>query len=179
MEHCSNGSDSQNVKKTITLSFKRSELLYDLSNYSFVEADIMPQDAEHMKHQVFDITQDGNVDRVTRVLNLAYSECVESLYPYTKKEIPDTEQILDDVLKEPEEYTIVLYLPSAFSLTTVKMLEYLIHEFLVCRVLADWMSITLPSSAGRWNIKVDELRQKIRTSLISRTGKTRRKLKPW
>lgn len=182
MEHryCCNGEhNASEKKKSVTLIFKRAELLYDVSNYSFVEADILPQDEEHTKHQIFDITQDGNVDRVTRVLNLAHSECVELLYPYVKEEIPDTEQVLDDILREPEEYKIVLSLPSKFSMTTVRMLEHLIHEFLVCRVLADWMSITLPGKTVYWLSKVEELKSKMQTCLMSRVGVIKRKLKPW
>ena len=165
--------------KDATLTFKRAELIYDASNYSFVEADIMPEGDECRRHQVFDICQDGNVNRVTRVLNLAHAECVEMLYPYTKQEIPDEQEALDDVLSEPETYEIKLTLPDGFSLTTVRMLENLIHEYLVCRVLADWMSITNPESEANWEKKFTTIRNKIRTSLVSRTGKIRRKLKPF
>lgn len=179
MGYCCKQYAEQNKKKIVTLIFKRAELIYDISNYSFVEADILPQEQEHAKHQVFDIAQDGNVDRVTRVLNLVHAECVELLYPYAKEEIPDTEEVLDDILKEPEEYKIRLSLPNTFSMTTVRMLEHFIHEFLVCRILADWMSITLPASAGRWEAKANDLKDKIRSSLLSRTDKVKRKLKPW
>lgn len=165
--------------KDATLTFKRAELIYDASNYSFVEADILPEGDECRRHQVFDIGQDGNVDRVTRVLNLAHAECVEMLYPYTKQEISDEQEALDDVLSEPETYEIKLTLPDGFSLTTVRMLENLIHEYLVCRVLADWMSITNPESEANWEKKFTTIRNKIRTSLVSRTGKIKRKLKPF
>lgn len=168
-----------NEPKKATLTFKRAELIYDASNYSFVEAEIIPEGDECRRHQVFDIGQDGNVDRVTRVLNMAYSECVEMLYPYTKEEIPDGQEALDDVLKEPEVYEIKLTLPETFSITTLRLLEHLIHEYLVCRVLADWMSITNPESEAGWEKKFTTLRNKIRTSLVSRTGKIRRKMKPF
>lgn len=168
-----------NPPKEVTLTFKRAELIYDASNYSFVEADIIAEGDECRRHQVFDICQDGNVNRVTRVLNLAHAECVEMLYPYTKQEIPDEQEALDDVLSEPETYEIKLTLPDSFSLTTVRMLENLIHEYLVCRVLADWMSITNPESEANWEKKFTTIRNKIRTSLVSRTGKIRRKLKPF
>lgn len=174
-----NKASSSSDNRIVTLKFKRSELLYDVSNYSFVEADILPQDAEHVKHQVFDIVQDGNVDRVTRIINLAISECVEMLYPYTRQDIGEQAKELNDILIEPEEYVISLSLPSTFSMTTVDLLENLIHEFLVCRVLEDWLSITLPQSMERWRNKVLGLKDKIRTSLVSRTGKVQRKLKPW
>lgn len=109
--------------KDATLTFKRAELIYDASNYSFVEADILPEGDECRRHQVFDIGQDGNVDRVTRVLNMAHAECVEMLYPYTKEEIPDEQEALDDVLTEPEVYEIKLTLPERFSLTTLRILS--------------------------------------------------------
>lgn len=165
--------------KDATLTFKRAELIYDASNYSFVEADILPEGDECRRHQVFDIGQDGNVDRVTRVLNMAHAECVEMLYPYTKEEIPDEQEALDDVLTEPEVYEIKLTLPKTFSQTTLRLLEQLIHEYLVCRVLADWMSITNPESESNWQRKFSTLRVKIQTALVSRSGKVRRKLKPF
>ena len=146
--------------KTVTLTFKRSELLYDVENYSFVEGDIMETENEHARHQVFDIGQSGNVNRVTRVLNLTHAECVEMLYPYTKEEISDEQEALDDILVAPEEYHIVLTLPEDFSLSTVKLLKHLIHEYLICKVLADWMSITNPSSKANWEEKIMSIRAK-------------------
>lgn len=171
--------NSQQQTKPVTLTFKRSELLYDAANYSFVEGDIMKADDEHARHQVFDIAEKGNIDRVTRVLNLAHAECVEMLFPYTKEEIADGHEALNDVLTAPEEYHIVLNLPVGFSFTTVKLLQPMIHEYLVCRVLADWMSITNPNSEANWERKFESLRSKIRTSLMSRIGKVRRKCKPF
>ena len=139
----------------------------------------MKADDEHARHQVSDIAQKGNIDRVTRVLNLAHAECVEMLFPYTHEKIADKQEALNDVLTSPEEYNIVLHLPYTFSFTTVKLLQNLIHEYLVCRVLADWMSITNPSSEANWERKFESLQSKIRTSLVSRTGKVKRKLKPF
>ena len=171
--------DREPKTKSATLTFKRAELLYDAENYSFVEGDILNEDNEHSRHQVFDIGQSGNVDRVTRVLNLSHSECVEMLYPYTKEEIPYEHNALDNVLVEPNEYKIGLTLPKGFSLTTLKLLKHLIHEYLVCRVLADWMSITNPKSQANWEDKISSLKTKIQTSIVARSVKIRRKLKPF
>lgn len=176
MGYCFNKSE---LKKSAILIFKRAELLYDAENYSFIEGDIMKEDDEHAKHQVFDIAQSGNVDRVTRVLNLAHSECVAMLYPYTRTEIRDEQEALDDVLKEPMEYIIELSLPEGFSLSTLELLKHLIHEYLVCRVLADWMSITNPKSQANWEEKINALKKEIQTSLVSRSRKIRRRLKPF
>lgn len=177
MYPCCDGRQQQSM--AVTLTFKRTELLYDAENYSFVEGDIMKADDEHARHQVFDIAAKGNIDRVTRVLNLAHAECVEMLFPYSKEEIPEGQEAMTDVMTAPEEYHIVLNLPDGFSLTTLKLLTHLVHEYLVCRVLADWMSITNPGSQANWEEKFRELKTKIQTSLVSRTGKIRRKCKPF
>jgi len=90
--------------KTVTLTFLREQLLYDIKNLAYVEGDVLPDDAQHSKHQVQDIGEEGNVDRVTRMLDLALSRCREHLYPYTKVPVEGGE-LLDDVLDETEMYT--------------------------------------------------------------------------
>ncbi len=166
-------------RKSVRLVFKRKEIVYDAENYSFVEGDIMATDNIHAQHQVFDIGQDGNIDRVTRVLNMCYAEVVEMLYPYTKSPIDEDISPIDDILKDPEEYVIDLSVPADFSMSTVKLLSHLIHEYLVYRVLSDWLSITNPNSSKNWEDKFSVLRMKIQTALVSRAGKIRRKLKPF
>lgn len=165
--------------KSVGMTFYRKALLYDVTNYAFVEGEIVGEDVEHVHHQVTDITEEGNVDRVTRVLNLAHAEVVEMLYPYTKEEIADDGTTLNDKLTEPEEYVVTLKVPGDFSGTTLRLLQEMIHEYLVCRVLQDWLSITNPESAPVWEAKLEALRDKIRTSLMSRMKATRRKLKPF
>lgn len=169
---------TEGTDKKVTLKFGRDQLLYDISNYAFVEGDIMGEDAEHAKHQVKDIAEEGNVDRVTRVLNLAHDECVEQLYPYTKEEVTDGETI-DDALIAPEEYVITMQVPDGFAKSTLRLVRTLVHEYMVCRVLQDWLSITFPNSAPNWEQKVVALKKKMKTSLMSRRYAIRRKLNPF
>ncbi|MDO4929623.1 MAG: hypothetical protein Q4E59_00660 [Bacteroidales bacterium] len=166
--------------REVTLSFLRTELLYDIQNNSYVEGDVMDAgDDEHRRHPVMDVAEDGNVDRVTRILNLAHAEAVEMLYPYTKEEIPEDQAALDDTLEEPEQYDIVMTLPVSFSLTTVKKLRELIHEYMVCRVMEDWMGITNSGSKEEWAERLEKVRGKIQTTLVSRLNRVRRKLSPF
>lgn len=162
------------------LTFYRSEILYDVKNYAYVEADIRKTDDEHDRHQVFDIAEDGNIDRCTRVMNLAFAEAEEMLYPFTKEQISDTEeQAFNDILREPDTYTMRLKLPSKFSLTTLRLLRELLHEFIVIRVLSDWLSITYPEAAEVWLAKLEDLRERIKKALFARTGSVYRKLSPF
>lgn len=183
--YCSNSSaeDASEEKKKWSkaiLKHLRSELIYDIKNYAFVSGDVLGSDTEQARHYIKDIGEDGNIDRVSRILNLAHAECVEFLYPYSKEGYDkDALDRLDDKLSQPEEYVMTLTLPDGFSKTTVNLLEQLIHEYMICRVLQDWLSIVFPSLAQTWTDKLTYITGKIRSALMSRIGKIRRPLKPF
>jgi energy-converting hydrogenase A subunit M len=148
----------------VTLRLKREELLYDITNCAYVEADIMDVKEEHLRHPVYDIGEDGNVDRVTRVMDIAFDECVEMLYPYSKREM---------------DCEVALQLPETFSQTSVDLLAKLVHERMVCRVLADWLSITDKAAAREWAEKAETAEESIRSTVNMRRGRIRRRLSPW
>lgn len=156
------------------LGFKREQLLYDIRNYAYIEGHVMQTDNLHLQHTVQDVGEEGNVDRVTRMLDLTMAQCKEMLYPFTKNEISNHE--LDDTLKEQDVYGIVLSLPSDFSQTTLNLLGKLIHEYIVSYTVADWMSITNPAKAETWGAKATDMENQIRVALHSRVGRYRRKL---
>ena len=163
-----------------SLTFLREELLYDIRNAAYAEGEVMDETAEHSRHTVFDVGEDGNVDRVTRILDMSHRECVEALFPYTKKEVPKSPpDPLGDVLEETETYEINLTLPGMFSLTTVELLEKFVHEYMVDRALEDWLSIANPPASAKWKEKADVLRGRMRSALVSRGRAARRALKPF
>lgn len=164
--------------KIVTLNFFRRELIYDCENYSFVEGDIMQEEEEHAKHQVFDIAQDGNVDRVTRVLNLCFAHCVEMCYPFSRVTVFNGMRTNDRLIPY-EKYELRLRVPDDFSATTVDYLTKLIHELMVDCVMQDWMSITKPRSKATWQEKIDALEGKITSAIKGRMRPVRRPLNPF
>lgn len=169
--YCCKYREDEAERQTVTLTFKREQLLYDIKNYAYIESYIMPAESEEAKHTVADVGEEGNVDRVTRVLDLGVSICRELLYPWAKKDIVNTG--LDDTLKERQQYIIKMTVPTTFSQTTLTLLERLIHEYLVCRGVADWLSITNPQKAEIWLAKAAEAESEIRVAIHSRTERTR------
>ncbi len=155
----------------VKLTFKRDQLLYDIRNNAYVESHVMEPDKEHARHMVADVGEEGNVDRMTRVLDLGVSMCREMLYPWAKREIEVTE--MDDTLRERKQYVIEMSVPSTMSQTTLRLVERLIHEYLVCRGVADWLSITNAEKAETWLAKAAEAESEIRTAIHSRMERTR------
>lgn len=167
-----------NNRKFAVLGFKRDQLLYDIKNYAFIEGSVMDRSTDdHIRHVVQDVGEEGNEDRISRVLNLAVAKCREILYPYTKHGIEQTE--LDDTLKEPKVYGIMLSLPSGFSQTTLNLVGELVHEYIVCTAVADWMSITNPGKAEVWLTKANMAESEITTSLNTRSNRTRVRMHPF
>lgn len=175
-----NSYDSDGQTNRVTLMFKRNQLLYDIENIAYVEGDVQQKasDNDHAPHQTQDIGQDGNVDRVTRILDLVHAWCVEMLYPYTKDACEDGME-LDDEFKEEKVYTIVMNVPRKFSKTTANLLEKLIHEFMVARVLAEWFCTTKPAAAEIWGAKSEGYLEKAKDIINTRMGATTRPLRPF
>lgn len=164
--------------KTIKLTFKRNELLYDIKNVAFVEGDVIPGGTENNRHQTIDIAEEGNIDRVTRILDLVFAEIVESLYILTKCDAEDG-TIKDDTFTETDVYTANLNVPDDFSDTSAEYLEKLIHELLVAKVLGEWLAITYPTASEKWQIKASDIKDKILSTSRRTSQRARLKLHPW
>lgn len=162
----------------VTLLFHRCELLNDLKQYAFVEGDVMKVQEEHERHQTMDIVEDGNVERVTRVLNIAWARSVEALYPYCK-EPADGLDVLDNMLESPQDYVTDLRLPDGVAASSVVLAKELIHEYMVCTAMAEWMSITNVEAEGRWRQKAETAIEGFRSALNNRRRPLRRKQHPF
>ena len=169
--------------KKVTLTFKRKELLYDIKNNCYIDAEA-PQNRPdgdmneaHDRHQVQAVGDDGNVDRVTRVLDLTFAECVELCFPYTKAEV--VEDISHDDTMHESDYVMVMNVSEGFSQTTVNLLVKSIHELMVDKVVADWMSINKPDSFANWQTKAEAAAQSVVSMLNARTRPVRRKMRPF
>ncbi|MDE6346433.1 MAG: hypothetical protein K2L55_07180 [Muribaculaceae bacterium] len=178
-EDCYNtdAGDSKTTKN-VTLVFHREQLLYAIKNYAYIEGHVWGEENQHAQHTLVEIGEEGNVDRVDRILGVAHAAAVEMLYPYTKQEPIDDEVICDN-MRTPEDYKIVMTIPATMSRTTLRLLNRLIHEFMVSRVMHDWLSITHPEAAPNWREKASEAQEEINSIKHTRTGVMRRPSRPF
>ena len=109
-------------EKRATLKFSTEEILHDIANMAYVEGDLIDGGNEHAAHQVRDICEDGNRERVLRVVDMAVAQCRERLYPYTREDAEDGTE-LDNAPDEKEEHVISMLLPEDFSKTTLDYLN--------------------------------------------------------
>lgn len=181
-ENCYNSdAGDTNATKTVTLMFHREQLLYDIKNYAYIEGHVWGEDSSeirHARHTLIEIGEEGNVDRVNRILGVVHAAAVEMLYPYTKQAAVEDE-VIGDCMWTPEKYQIIMQVPATMSRTTLHLLGKLIHEFMVARVIYDWLSITHAEAARNWLDKALEAEQEINSVKNSRTGALRRRPHPF
>ena len=178
-ENCYNSDSSDSkVTKKVTLVFHREQLLYDIKNYAYIEGHVGGEENQHAQHTLVEIGEGGNVDRVNRILGVVHAAAVEMLYPYTKQE-PTDDEVFCDRMWTPTDYNIEMIVPVTMSRTTLHLLNKLIHEFMVARVIYDWLSITHPEAARNWLDKALEAQEEINGAKNSRTGILRRPAHPF
>lgn len=165
-------------KVKVTLEFDIREILYDIANMAWVEGDLMDGvDYNHVRHLVQDVTEDGNRDRVMRIVDLAHAEANEMLYPWSRQELRGS-VYLDNEPEKEDTLDMYLTVPARTSQGTINLILKLVHEWIVCRVLQDWLSITYPESAATWTAKIEELREAIRNAKNRSNWITKRRMFP-
>lgn len=165
------GGGRRQGERAVAVVLEREDLMYDIRNYCYIEGDILAEDAQHSRHMVQDVGEEGNADRVARMLDIVHADVVERLYPFTEREVYNP--MVDDRLRQRPVYGIVMNVPEDFSQTTLNLLGKLIHELMVCLTVADWMSITNPPKEETWRRKGEAALQRINEVRNRRRGRLR------
>lgn len=174
---CGGCSTNEVPSHKVTLRLLRDELLYDVRNYAYIEAHITSEDEPHVRHTISEIGEAGNVDRVNRLLAMVHAEVIEALYPYAKQQ--PMEEEIDNHPFTPEAYVVELQVPDTMSRTSIHLISRLVHEYMVCRVLSDWLSILHPEAAAAWQAKAEDARRELNCTKHLRRSTFTRKLSPW
>lgn len=174
---CCSGGAGKISTRSVRLEFGREDLLGDIRNRAYVQSHVQSDIPPERRHMMADVCEAGNVDVVTRELGIVVAEVRELLYPYTKCEVAEGAS-LDDVLSERGRYVLELSVPESFSQTTLELLEHLVHEYLVCRVLELWLGMVLPDCAGIWRGRVAGAEAGIVSIKNTRRGALTRRMHP-
>lgn len=155
--------------KRATITMHREELLYDIKNSAYITANVIDREqGENARHSIIDIGEDGNVDRVTRLLDQAFEECVFALLKNTYTDMEDGYSV-DDTFKESDTYVMDLVLPAKTSKYTVDYLSKQIHEYMVRYAIAQYIGVIVPSMRVQWEQDLERIKDNIK--LLPQTGK--------
>ena len=131
--------------KAITITLKKSELLYDIENASYIVGNSRSNGANF--EQVSNIQNSGEgEDRnfILRSLETAYGEVKRNLSRYIDETMS---AINNELMEETGDFVIALQVVDVFNEASTESLKSAAHEYLVASALADWFS----------NVKPDEI----------------------
>lgn len=149
------------------LVFKREEMMFQVVNRLHILQKQLQNDSPDMHAIIEDIDDEHYEDEATRSMNLAYQEAVDIVYSLTKVPV-EHDGSLDNTFGEPCHYTMAMRLPKDFSKGTVALLKNLVHEYIVTRIIEDWLKLTFPSQVEFWHKQASEIEEKIKTASVKR-----------
>lgn len=181
MRQCCNG-------YKVMIEMQKDELVFDIKNtaYSFADSQRNASVDEHSLHQVFDVGEDGNRDKLARLLDSAVEDCKEFLFRFCKLEMKGSgfdsnewEECIGSPTNEEEAYYIALRMPQGFSKTSIHTMTTYLHDYIVYQSLYEWLMIVYPDGAERFLTLAEEKKQKIKDAANRSAGRSRIRLHPF
>lgn len=172
----------------VMIELVKDELVHDIKNTAFAFADSLnTADADpHALHNIFDVGEDGNRDKLARILDSAVEDCREMLFRFCKMEMTDGgfdsnewEECIGSPANDEESYYLALRMPKGFNKTTIHTMTVYIHDYIVYQCLYEWLMIVYSEGADRFWSLAEEKKQKIKDATNRTAGRSRIKLHPF
>ena len=108
---------------TAVIRLSKQRMIYDISNNTFVIGETIEDVGPHAKHLVQDVVEGQNIDRVCRVMSLAFCRVKDLLRQW--------------VMDEEEEYAFRLIVPDDLPRCTIDYWAILAYEYVTASAIAD------------------------------------------
>ena len=157
----------------VMIELVKKELIYDIKNTAFIFADSYSNpnvDAKQLKN-VFDVSEEGNMDKLARILDSAVEDCREVLFRFTKLEMlgggfdsNEWAECIGSPANEDEAYYLAMRMPQGFSKTSVHTMTVYIHDYIVNQCMYEWLMVVFPDGADRFWALAEDKKQKIQVA---------------
>lgn len=159
-----------------TIRLKGEELLADISGrLSLLAKAYRTEDGD--THDTEDALDDGNREMVLNTMARLFYETTNLLHPFAK--LPVSGWPADNSPQGADEYAIFLQFPYERSEGQVQELSRSVHEYIVTKCVAEWLSLTLPQSDWQsWERKAQQTRERIGGLLVTPLRPERLRVRP-
>ncbi len=127
-----------------------SEILADVRSAAWLECELHPELDRHRRHQIADICEKDNVERVWRVLALCEAQIRLAL---ARILLPETQTPQCNCLLRPTSWDFQFRYDVGGA--TVGFLREKIHNYMVSAVMADRTATIVPAASATWESRRD------------------------
>lgn len=133
------------------LTILSTEVLDDVRGAAWLEAELHPELDRHRRHEMADICEPGNIERVWRVLAMADAQVRIALIRILTGQ---NDMLLVNDLQQPPawHYRFLFPIPT----NVMSFLREKIHEYMVAAVMADRTDVIIPSAASIWRSRLED-----------------------
>lgn len=161
---------------TATIRLSRQRILYDIANNAFVVGETMGDADAHGRHLVQDLVEGQNIDRVDRVVALAFCRVRNMLRHFIVEKNGDIPFPTPPVPECVVEYSITLVVPGGLPRPTLDYWAVLIDEYVTASAISDWLETTAPQKAATWRGKMEEAERKLLESIATCRCRKRKRM---
>lgn len=139
------------MEETATITILSREVLDDIRSAAWLESETHPDSNLHQRHEMADICERDNIERVWRLLGVCDSEVRLTLRKMLK--------LRDDKIQQNDLIRTDSWVYEFRSCLLPNVAAYLkekIHEFMVASVMSDRMKVFLPAAANSWTARRKE-----------------------
>lgn len=137
-------------------------MIYDIANNAFVVGQTLEDVEPHVRHLVQDVVEGQNIDRVSRVMSLAFCRVKELLHRW----------MVDD----DEEYVIRLVVKGGLQRCTIDYWAILAYEYVTTSAIADWLDVTAKDKAEVWRVKAEKAAELLVKGVAGCHGHARKRM---
>lgn len=162
------------------MELQKKELVYDVANTTYSFADALSVEDVHEKHNIMDVAERGNRDKLARIMDEAVEDCREVLYNLGKGyvggswyETNEWEDCVGSPVNEDEAYYLQMYAPSSFSSNSLHTLTIYAHNYIVNKSVADWLMVVYPKGAEQFRALAEDTKNKLLRAANRGSGQIR------
>ncbi|MDE6637512.1 MAG: hypothetical protein K2K32_04670 [Muribaculaceae bacterium] len=140
------------------LRIRSEEVIADLRSAAWLESELHPELDRHRRHEMADICEEDNIERVWRVLGIAASQVRLSLQKILCLQKPYSPE---NDLEQPESWEFHFKFPLQKS--TLSFIKEKIHEYFVAVVMSERCAVIISKAAGTWKERADASLAELKT----------------
>lgn len=153
--------------KRMNIVIQKSEAYHNIKQMAYTYAHALSGEGitSEIKHNIYDLCEEGNIDITARLLDQTVTDCNALLARFmVDYDVDFLDNSWDSCQGNPtslDDYTLSAILPESFAMRYAKPIFNNIVAYITNKVLASWLTIVYPAGVEQFTAAYTEAQQKL------------------
>lgn len=159
------------MKKTLTLTLKMSEIIYDVQNKTYLTGKALNNGENHSHIATMQANDDEeNASQVLRSITMAVAMLRNRLSEYLDT---GSSSSGNEMMEPDDNLELTLSMPSNFNNAVGRVVGEAAHQFIVSTAVADWFAITAKGETFDYTVSAVKALEVLEEALCKRSRPSR------